>query len=305
MLVRTASADRSHARGKALFGAGFLSWKQGELADGARYAKEALAIFREKQDPLWIAYAGLGLALVLLAQGRTSESRPLLADCLRLFKETKSTWGEGTALVFLALEAELRGEHEEARGYAQEAVRIFEDLHDPVYGSLALSWFVALTRKQGEKEQAHSLFRELQGLLPQAKNRWVLGQFLISAAFNAQHNYREYEWAEILYQSGLTAWRDIQRLDDGAGIIRALVGLAEIAALHGHVERAAWLFGAADRLSPPSGFFRETLNERARRARERLDPTKLGVFETAWTEGEAATLEKAVQTATREARATM
>src|SRR5262249_426223 len=83
---------RSHARGKALFGAGFLSWKQGELDDAARYATEALTIFRENGDALWTGYAELCLAIVLVAQRRTSESRPLLIDCLRIFKEMNATW---------------------------------------------------------------------------------------------------------------------------------------------------------------------------------------------------------------------
>lgn len=60
--------------------------------------------------------------------------------------------------------------------------------------------------------------------------------------------------------------------------------------------------GAAGHISPASGFFRETFNERASQAREHLDPTRVGVFDAAWTEGEATTLEQAVGTATQEAR---
>src|SRR5262245_27921192 len=251
MLSRTASTDRSHARGKALFGAGFLFWKQGRLSDAERYAREALEIFRETQDAVWTGLAELGLAIVLLALGRTSESRPLLLDCLSKFQDTTFTWGEGNALVFLALDAERRGEHEDARRYTQDGVHLYENLRDPLYSAIALASFVALMRKQGEKETALSLHEKFQGVLRQAENRWVMGMFLISAAFNVQHNYREDEWAELLYQGGLTVWRDIQRFDDGAGIITALVGLGEIAAVRGREERAGWLFGAADHLSPP------------------------------------------------------
>ena len=300
MLSRTASTDRSHARGKALFGAGFLFWKQGRLSDAERYAREALEIFRETQDAVWTGLAELGLAIVLLALGRTSESSPLLLDCLSSFRETKSTWGEGNALVFLALDAERRGEHEDARRYAQDGVHFYETLHDSLYSAIALSSFVALMRKQGDKERALSLYEKLHGVLQQAENRWVLGMFLISAAFNVQHNYHEDEWAELLYQGGLTVWRDIQRFDDGAGIITALVGLGEIAAVRGREERAGWLFGAADHLSPPVGFFHEALSERAGRARQRLDSTRLRVFEAAWTEGHVAPLDEAVQRATQE-----
>jgi len=302
MLART-SPDGSHAQGKALFGVGFLSWKQGELEDGGRYAREALTIFRERHDALWIAYAELGVAIVQLAQGPTSESRALLADCLRICRETKSIWGEGNALLFLALEADLRGEHEDARRYAQDGVRFYEDHHDALYGCIALAGFVSIMRKQGDHEQVRALLEKFHSLLAQARNRWLLGMFLMSAAFNIQRNYRQYEFAEILYQGGLSVWRDIQCLDDGAGIIRGLIGLGEIAAVHGQDERAGWLLGAADHLSPPSGFFRESLNERARRAREHLDLTRTGLFEAAWTDGSTATLEQAVRKATQEGAA--
>ena len=297
MLART-SSDGSHAQGKALFGVGLLSWKQGELDDGGRYAQEALAIFRERRDAHWIAYSELGVAIVQLAQGLTSESRALLADCLRICRETKAIWGEGNALLFLALEADLRGEHGDARRYAQEGVRFYEDHHDVLYGCIALAGFVSIMRKQGDREQARALLDKFHSLLAQARNRWLLGMFLISAAFNVQRNYRQYEFAEILYQGGLSVWRDIQCLDDGAGVMRGLIGLAEIAAFHGQEERAGWLFGAADHLSPPSGFFRESLNERVRRGRERLDLTRTGLFEAAWTDGSTATLEQAVRKAT-------
>src|SRR5262245_31199961 len=216
MLEHT-SPDGSHARGQALFGLGFLSWKQGELDDGGRYAREALTIFRERHDALWIAYAELGVAIVQLAHGPSPESQPLLADCLRIFREARSKWGEGNALLFLALDAELRGQDEEASRYTQEGIRFYEDHHDALYACIALSWLVAFMRRQGQREQARALLEKLHGVLAQAGNRWLLGTFLVSAAFNVQHNYRRHEWAEILYQGGLSVWRDMRCLDDGAG----------------------------------------------------------------------------------------
>ena len=149
--------------------------------------------------------------------------------------------------------------------------------------------------RQGDTEGASSLFQRFQRQLQQAENRWLLGVFLVSAAFNVQHNYQQHEWAEILYQGGLSAWRDIQSLDNGTGIIRGLVGLGEIAAIQGLAARAGWLFGAADHLTPVSGFYRQSLAERAAGARARLDPNATAAFETAWAEGQGATLEQAMQ----------
>src|SRR5262249_22984622 len=106
-----------------------------------------------------------------------------------------------------------------------------------------------------------------------------------------------YETAKILYQGSLSLWQDIQRMENGMGIIRGLVGLAEIAAIQGQGERSGWLFGAADHLTPSSGFYRDALNERVAQTHEHLDAAATATFEAAWAEGQTATLEQAIQKA--------
>src|SRR5262249_40709569 len=63
MLARTSAANRSHARAKALHGAALLSWKQANVDAGARYAEEALSIFRERGERLWFGHAESALAI--------------------------------------------------------------------------------------------------------------------------------------------------------------------------------------------------------------------------------------------------
>ena len=61
--------------------------------------------------------------------------------------------------------------------------------------------------------------------------------------------------------------------------------------------RSGWLFGAADHLTPSSGFYRDDLNERVAQVHEHLDATATATFETGWAEGQTATLEQAIQKA--------
>jgi hypothetical protein len=95
----------------------------------------------------------------------------------------------------------------------------------------------------------------------------------------------------MLYKQGLKLWQDLQRVDNGLGIVKALAGMAKVAAAQGQAERAGRLFGAADRLLPSTSSYRDDLNSRVAEARAHLDA---GTFTTGWTAGQAMTQEQAV-----------
>jgi hypothetical protein len=89
-------------------------------------------------------------------------------------------------------------------------------------------------------------------------------------------------------------------VENGIGILRGLVGLAEIAAIQGQGGRSGWLFAAADHLAPSSGYYREALNEQVTQVRGQLDEATTAPFESAWAQGQTATLEQAIQKALQE-----
>ena len=297
LLERTSDTDRSQARAKALYGAGLLSWKQAKAEAGARYADEALSIFREREEPLWSGHAQWLLAVSRMSQGHVAQARFLLQECRSIFRETKYPWGEANTLGFLGINSEIRGNHAEALFYYREGVRRFQRMHDVIYGSILLGALAGARASLGDEEAARSYLEELQRLVLQTSNRWALGRSLQAAGFNLQYNYRRYEAAKLLYQGSLVLWREIQRLESGFGIVRGLMGLAEIAAIQGQVERSGWLFGAADHLTPSSGFYRDALNERAAQTQKQVDAASMATFEAAWAEGKAATLEQAIDMA--------
>jgi len=295
MLARTADSDRSTARAKALFSAGFLSWKEAKAEAAARYAEEALSIFRERGESLWSGRAQWVLAVSRMAQGHVAEARLLLEECLSIFKEMKSASGEWHALGFLGINSEIQGNYVEAVFYYRECLQCCQQVHDMIYGPTVLAVLAGASAALGDKEATRSYFEELQRL--PFHNRWMISMSLQSAGFNLQFNYQRYEAAKLLYQGGLSFWQDIQHVDNGMGIIRGLVGLAEIAAIQGQTERSGWLFGAVDHLAPSSGFYRDTLNERVARTLEHLDAATAAIFEAGLSEGQTATLEQAIQKA--------
>ena len=119
---------------------------------------------------------------------------------------------------------------------------------------------------------------------------------LISIGDAWLHHYGDEQQAKMLYQQGLHLWQDMQRVDNGLGIVRGLAGLAEVAAAEGQAERAGQLFGAARALSPlPANFFSEAssidMDQDITQAREHMDQA---AFETGWAAGQAMTQEQAI-----------
>ena len=300
MLARTADTDRSTARAKALFSAGLLSWKEAKAEVGARYAEEALSIFRERGELLWSGRAEWVLAASRMSQGHVAQARLLLEECLSIFKETKSAAGEVHALAFLGINSEIQGNYVEAVSYYRKSLQRCQQMQDVIYSPLMLAILAGASARLGDKEAARSYFEELQRLPLQQSNRWMVSMSLQSVGFNLQFNYHRYEAAKLLYQGSLSFWQDIQHVENGMGIIRGLVGLAEIAAIQGQTERSGWLFGAVDHLTPSEGFNRDALSERVAWTREHLDAARAAIFEAGRAEGLTATLEQAIQKALHE-----
>jgi hypothetical protein len=90
----------------------------------------------------------------------------------------------------------------------------------------------------------------------------------------------------VLYREVLSLWEDLQRVEHGTGIVKALAGLAEVMAAQGQAERAGRLFGAADNLLPRGGLYKEAMSTGISAARARLDAAR---FEIGWCAGRAMT----------------
>lgn len=300
MLARSANRH-GIACGKALFGAGLLSWKQGDADAGAHYSEDALSIFNEEGDTLFSGYSGLVLGIARMGQGRLAEACLVLEECLGKFRKIDSAFGEAIAFCWMGINTEISGKREQSLCYYEESLHSFERAHDELFGSVLLSVLVALIATHGDKETARSFLEKFQDLLRQARNPSLFGMFLLTSGYDLQNNYKQYETAKVLYRGSLSFWQDIQRLQSGVGIVSGLAGLAEIAAIQGQGDRAGWLFGAADHLAPPSGFYRDALNERAAQLQAHLDATTTAAFKAAWAGGQTATLEQAIQTALQEA----
>jgi tetratricopeptide (TPR) repeat protein len=298
MLERTDSTDRSAVRGTALVGAGWLAWAEGDYAAASPRTEQALSIARELGDKRGIANRGEVLGLVRMGQRDSAAAFPLLEESRTLFNELGDVWGEANTLYLLGMAAYFLGDRAAARAHYEESLRLFQEQGDVFGVTLLVSALKAVILPQGEEETARSLYEQSLPLLRASRDRGRLGMILINMGDVWLHHYGDEQQAKMLYKQGLHLWQDMQRVDNGLGIVRGLAGMAEVAAAQGQAERAGRLFGVADRLLHSASNYRDDLNRRVAEARAHLDAT---AFTTGWTVGQTMTQEQAVTDALQEA----
>jgi len=127
MLQRTGSSERSAARGRALLGAGWLAWAEGDFEAASLRAEEALAMVREAQDKRLIGRAESLLGFVRTTQGNTAAARPLLEESRTLFKDLGDLWNEAFTFYQLGSVAYRSGDPAAVRAHFEGSQRIETD----------------------------------------------------------------------------------------------------------------------------------------------------------------------------------
>ena len=256
---------------------------------------------REAGDKRLTGWAESVLGLVRFGQGNTAAARPLLEESRTLFKDLGDVWNEAFTLYALGSVVYGSGDPAAARAFYEESLRLYQEHgneHCSWYASLVLSALQVVVSTQGDQEMVRSLDHQLQPLMQQARNRGALVVFLINIGDLWLHRWGDKPQAKVLYREGLSLWRNLQRVEQGIGIVKALAGLAEVAAAQGQAERAGRLLGAAESLLPSDSVYRKEVNRHVAEARAHLDAV---TFEAGWSAGQAMTQEQAITEALQDA----
>ena len=292
MLARTGNTDRSDARGRALFGAGLMAWAVGDVEAATRCLEESQSICREAGDQRYTSYAEMILGNVLSRQGNNVQARHLSEEShSRLKGLGDDAWDEAFTLYDRGINAYHSGDPAAARAHFEESLRLFRKIREARYASLVLSFLLVIVASQGDKEMVRSLSQQSLPLMQQARKPGALGLFLINNGEMWLHSYGDEPLAKVLYRLGLSLWQDMQQGGQGIGIVKALAGLAEVAAAQGKAERAGRLFGAAAHLLPSDSLELQDVNGRVAAARVKLDAA---TFEAGLCAGQAMTQEQAM-----------
>jgi predicted ATPase/class 3 adenylate cyclase len=279
------------ARVKALIGAAYLGFYQGDFERAAAMAGESLELSRKLGDKRGTASCLNILGFEACRLERFDRAAALSDESLALSRETGDRFGVLDARVVQSFVARARGDFARAADLLEEIVTQARTLGDRWRLIEALNNLGLIKREQGDYARATAVLEETLTLAQELKDK-------AGSAF-AESNLGIVAWyqgdlpqADALFKQSLTPRIE---LGDKRGISTSLLGLAAVATGRGEFERAAILFAAADALRQSIGV---PLPPFIRNEYERLLGTTRAAlgeepFTRAWTKGQAITPEQA------------
>ena len=299
-VARRGALARGDREGEAttLWALGLLSRQLGDYAQAWALHGEGLAISRELGDRWGIAAALANLGTVADEQGDYAQARALIQESLTLSRELSDKRFIAITLGNLGNVATNLGDYVQARGLYEESLALRRELGDKQLVTSALGNLGGLAANLGDYAQARALFEESLALSRELRDRraiaWMLGNL-----GSMSHEQGNHDQARVLLQESLALVRE---QEDKLGVAHILAGLAASAAATGDLERAVRLAGATDTLLQAIGAVlaaveRGFCDTAVNTARDQLDAT---MFDALWAEGQAMTLEHAIEYALEE-----
>lgn len=292
MLARNGSAPTS-VRVKALNGAAYLAYYQGDLPRVQALAEETLELAREIGDKRGTAACLNLLGLQACRLGDHARAAALGDESLTMSREAGDQWSVAHALLVLGLVAQAQGNNDRATSLLEEALTMFRTLSDKWGSAMTLMGLGLVVRARGDDQRASALFEQALGtfreLGDKGRSAFILSHLAI-VAWKQQNHTR----SAVLFEESLALQRDLR---NKPGIATILMGLAVAAAGLGQSDRAAVLFGAAETLSEsvgiplspsiPAAYQSHIASLKARLLED-------AAFAIAWAKGRAMTLEEAI-----------
>ena len=284
----------TYARG--LWAAGTLAWIQGDYALARARLEQSLSLHRtmETVDKIDLAVCLREIGIIAVYQGELDQARSFLNESIGLLQGTDRRWDLALAFYNQGLVFESQWEIGIAHENFDQSQSLFRELKEPWGLSVALFGLGRIAGRQGEfaaarrhLEESLQLSRKLDDPWSSASILYLLGE--VSRLRN------EPEPARKLYLESLALNRVV---GDKAMLGFALHNLGKIAESSNELERAARLFGAAQALREDSNNTTSwSLTDHAQCEQDiaslqgKLEDK---AFATAWTQGQALSLEDAV-----------
>ncbi|MCJ7661024.1 MAG: tetratricopeptide repeat protein [Anaerolineales bacterium] len=309
-LSRPESFGRTAARAKALHAAGHLAYLQSDYPATLTLLEESLSIYK---DLGLTGRRGLAGALITLGDMKTevgdyATASSLMNEALGIMRELKDVRGISRALWQLGQCAVRPGDYEQAVEYYEMALPLLRQIGDRSHTAIALSGLAEVAVRQGDFKRASELEEESLALRHEISETWGIAISLANFAWIALRQ-DDLQRAVVLLAESITLRREN---GDKGGIAWCLEKLAEIALTTGHREsvprrdedfrRAARLFGAAEAVREPVNSTIDLVDQPEHERQVAIVRAQLdeATFTAAWTEGQAMTLEQAIEYALAE-----
>jgi predicted ATPase/DNA-binding winged helix-turn-helix (wHTH) protein len=289
------SAAPAKPRARALFAAGVRAGEQGDYASADALTMESLEIARQLRDPQGAAVSLNALAVHARDRGDIAISRSLFEESLVLWRELNDPRAVARALSNLANVVKLQGDYARARSLYAECLSIFQGLGDRTGVAWAMNYQGDVARDQGDSATAQTLYEQGLAIFRELGDRWGIAGTLADLG-NLATEQRNYSIGISFYREGIKIF---QELDHKRGIARLLECFAGAAAVQFDAERSLRLAGAAAALrqnigAPLTPAEQAKLEASLHPARQALSSA---AGRTAWSQGWALPLEKAIEEA--------
>jgi predicted ATPase/class 3 adenylate cyclase len=279
-------------RAKALNAAAYLALSRGEYPRARAVLEEGLAIGRQLGDQAGIATSLNYLGTVAMQQGDYAIARTHLEESLAIRRQIGDPVSIAVSLDDLGAVVIDQGDYAAARAVLEEGLAIRRQLRDQAGIAAVLNNLGMAAIRQGDYGTARSFLDESLRLCQEVGDKW-LNAIALDTLGDLARAQGDHAQARSFYAESLTISR---QLGDKAVVAYCLEGLAAVACAQGKHRRAARLLAAADVLREATGAARRT-SDRAGYDRD-VAAARAGLgeeeFVSAWAEGRAMTLERAM-----------
>jgi len=285
-------SEQNTVRAKALNVAAILASLQDDYATARPLAEESLALSRQLAERKQTGYALYILGRLARIEGNYTGAVTFLEESLLLFRELGQQDDIALVLTDMGLTVLSLGEDERAIALCEESLALSRTLGDSRAVASWLANLGTIVLARGDDQRAKELCDESLAIRRAlgykggcAHTLAILGRIALVQG--------DYEQAIACFNESLTLR---QETGEQEGIATALEGLAAVAEMQGQPVYAARLYGFAASLrtllgAPLPAVDRPAYERTVAAVRVQLDvPT----FLTAWTAGQAMTLEEAL-----------
>ncbi len=281
-------------RAQALYGACVLAFYQSDYPAVNALAEESLSICREHGSE---SHLGVANALEMLAEAASETGEYLTAthlyeEALLLYREVGYLLGICDTLKMMCYTDMRAGNFEQIESRMEEALVISRQSKSPYSIASSLAALGELSIRQGRIERAQSFLKEGLRISQRLGDKWGTAVALGSLGWLALRQGDFGEMRKLLKQS-----LDIRiETGDRGGMAWCLEKLAEAHSLQTRYRQAAVIFGTAAALRAPMGSMMDAADRPEYERTISSLRTLLGkeAFDAAWHEGQAMTLEQAV-----------
>jgi ATP/maltotriose-dependent transcriptional regulator MalT len=269
---------------------GYAAMMRSKYAEARSLLEEALALFREVDDPASSVPVLYLLANVLFFQGDYARAHALLEESRVRSREAGAVQNYAASLMLLGLVLLFEGNLAQAHACLEECVTVSREVGYKRNLGLSISLLGMVAWLQGDIARARSLLEESLVLVKEAGGRGRIAEVFVTQGL-ILFGEDDYPAARARLEESL---RISIELAHKWNIAWCLEGLAAVAAAQEEPVRAVWFMSAAQALREAIGTPLLSLSQAMHELTFTSTRTQLGEqsFDAAWAEGRTMTPEQ-------------